>query len=74
MDRVKQTIRSVTILGATGSVGQSTIDLIARDRDRFDVVALTAHRDVAGLAAAAKRVGARHAIIADASLRRASRR
>ena len=68
MDRVKQTIRSVTILGATGSVGQSTIDLIARDRDRFDVVALTAHRDVAGLAAAAKRVGARHAIIADASL------
>ena len=60
--------RSVTILGATGSVGQSTLDLVARNPDRFEVVALTARRDVAGLAAAAKRVQARHAVIADAKL------
>ncbi|MDT9597686.1 1-deoxy-D-xylulose-5-phosphate reductoisomerase [Sphingosinicella rhizophila] len=57
--------RSVSILGATGSVGKSTLDLVERERDRFDVVALTAWRDAAGLAEAAKRVGARHAVVAD---------
>jgi 1-deoxy-D-xylulose-5-phosphate reductoisomerase len=62
------TARSVTILGATGSVGRSTLDLIERDRDRFEVVALTAYRDVAGLADAARRVGAKRAVIGDESL------
>jgi 1-deoxy-D-xylulose-5-phosphate reductoisomerase len=57
--------RTVAILGATGSVGRSTLDLIARNPDLFEVVALTAHRDVAGLAEAARRVGARRAVIAD---------
>jgi 1-deoxy-D-xylulose-5-phosphate reductoisomerase len=57
--------RTVTILGATGSVGGSTLDLIARNPDGFDVLALTAHRDAAGLAEAAMRVGARRAVIAD---------
>ncbi|HEX8584321.1 MAG TPA: 1-deoxy-D-xylulose-5-phosphate reductoisomerase [Allosphingosinicella sp.] len=60
--------RTVTILGATGSVGGSTLDLISRAPDQFEVVALTAHRDVAGLAKAARQVGARHAVIADESL------
>ena len=63
--------RTVTILGATGSVGQSTLDLIERNADRFDVLALTARRDVRGLAAAARRVGARRAVIADPSLHNA---
>ena len=57
--------RKVTILGATGSVGQSTLDLIERQPDAFDVLALTAHRDAAGLADAALRVGARRAVVAD---------
>jgi 1-deoxy-D-xylulose-5-phosphate reductoisomerase len=57
--------RSVTILGATGSVGRSTLDLIARNMDRFEVLALTARTDVGGLALAARRVGARRAVIAD---------
>ena len=35
--------RSITILGATGSVGGSTLDLIRRNREAWDVVALTAH-------------------------------
>ena len=39
----------VTVLGSTGSVGVSTLDVIARHRDRFRVVALTANRDVDGL-------------------------
>jgi 1-deoxy-D-xylulose-5-phosphate reductoisomerase len=59
--------RTVTILGATGSVGRSTLDLIHRNRDRFEVVALTANRDVAGLAEAALRVGAARAVIGDES-------
>jgi 1-deoxy-D-xylulose-5-phosphate reductoisomerase len=58
----------VTVLGATGSVGSSTLDLIARQPEAFDVVALTAQRDVAGLAAAAIRVGATRAVIGDDSL------
>ena len=61
-------MRTVTILGATGSVGRSTLDLIERNRDSYRVLALTAHRDVAGLAEAARRVGAERAVIADASL------
>ena len=60
--------RSVTILGATGSVGRSTLDLIERDRERYDVLAVTAYRDAAGLAEAARRVGARRAVIADEAL------
>lgn len=60
--------RSVTILGATGSVGRSTLDLIERDPERFEVLAVTAHRDVDGLAEAARRVGARRAVIADPAL------
>ena len=34
--------RAVTVLGATGSVGRSTLDLIGRTPERFEVVALTA--------------------------------
>lgn len=60
-----QPIRTVAVLGATGSVGQSTLDLIERNRCAYEVLALTAHRDVAGLAAASIRVGARQAVIAD---------
>jgi 1-deoxy-D-xylulose-5-phosphate reductoisomerase len=60
--------RSVNILGATGSVGRSTLDLIERDPERFEVLAVTAHRDVGGLAEAARRVGAARADIADETL------
>jgi 1-deoxy-D-xylulose-5-phosphate reductoisomerase len=68
MVRMSEKKRSIVVLGATGSVGRSTLDLIARNPARFDVLALTAHRDVEGLAAAARRVGARQAVIADGSL------
>ncbi len=43
-------MRRITILGATGSIGQNTIDLIARQPDRYHVVALTGGRNVAQLA------------------------
>jgi 1-deoxy-D-xylulose-5-phosphate reductoisomerase len=58
-------MRSITILGATGSVGTSTLDLIEREPERFRVHALTANADVAKLAAAARRTGAALAVVAD---------
>ncbi len=61
--------RTLCILGATGSVGRSTLDLVARAPDRFDVLSVVAHRDAAGLAAAARQVGARRAVIADDACR-----
>lgn len=60
--------KTISIFGATGSIGTSTLDLIDQHPDAFEVVALTAHRDVAGLATAAKRTGARLAVIGDESL------
>jgi 1-deoxy-D-xylulose-5-phosphate reductoisomerase len=50
MDGLNGARRTVTILGATGSVGRSTLDLVERNLDRFEILALTAMRDVAGLA------------------------
>lgn len=58
-------VKTVSILGATGSVGTSTLDLIEREPDAFEVVALTANRDVQGLAAAAIRTRAKMAVVAD---------
>ncbi len=60
-------MKSVTILGATGSVGTSTLDLVERAPDDFRVVALTANCDVAKLAAAARRTRAELAVVADES-------
>lgn len=58
-------MKTVTILGATGSVGTSTLDLVEREPDAFEVVALTANCDVERLAAAAIRTNARMAVVAD---------
>ena len=63
--------RSVTILGSTGSIGCSTIDLIERQPDRFKVIALTANTNAELLADQAKRLGAGLAVIADPSRYRA---
>jgi 1-deoxy-D-xylulose-5-phosphate reductoisomerase len=60
--------RSVSILGATGSVGSSTLDLILNAPDQFEVFALTAQRDVPGLARAVLATGAKLAVIGEASL------
>jgi 1-deoxy-D-xylulose-5-phosphate reductoisomerase len=62
------TRRTVSILGATGSVGTSTLDLVERAPDRFEVIALTAAINVAALADAARRTGAKLAVIDDATL------
>jgi 1-deoxy-D-xylulose-5-phosphate reductoisomerase len=57
--------RRITILGATGSVGRSTLSLIDENPDSFAIEALTANRDVDALAATARRVGAKLAVVAD---------
>ncbi|MBM7406434.1 1-deoxy-D-xylulose-5-phosphate reductoisomerase [Sphingomonas sp. JUb134] len=58
-------MKRVSILGATGSIGTSTLDLIVRAPDQFEVLALTANRDVKKLAEAAIRTRARRAVVAD---------
>ena len=61
----EQEQRSITVLGATGSVGCSTLDLVERAPERFRVEALTANRSAEALAQQAKRCGARFAAVAD---------
>lgn len=57
--------RGVTILGSTGSVGQSTVDLIARDPASYRVEALVAGNSVEALAEQARRLNARVAVVAN---------
>ncbi len=57
--------KQITILGATGSVGQSTLKVIAANPGRFSVAALAAGRDAEKLAAVARATGARFVAIAD---------
>ena len=59
-------MKRVTILGATGSIDKSTLDLIARNPDAFEIVALTAQSSVGDLAREAIRVHARLAVIGNA--------
>ncbi len=59
--------RRVSVLGATGSVGQSTLDLLSRSTDAFEVVALTGHSNVTLLAEQAKASCAKLAVIGDAA-------
>ena len=57
--------RKLAILGATGSVGKSTLDLIERNSERFEVVAVTAATNAEALADIARRTGARLAVVSD---------
>ena len=59
--------RKIAILGATGSIGKSTLDLVERSPDRFEVVAVSAANNVDALADIARRTGAKLAVIADES-------
>lgn len=59
--------RTVTVLGATGSVGSNTVDLLSRNRDRFRVIALTANTNVTLLAEQARSLEPEVAIIGDAA-------
>ena len=62
---VKGVVKTVSVLGATGSVGQSTLDLIGRNPNRFKIVALTAKNNAARLAELAIAHSAELAVIAE---------
>jgi 1-deoxy-D-xylulose-5-phosphate reductoisomerase len=57
--------RTVTLLGATGSIGSSTVDLLRREPERYRVVAVTAHRNAKALAKLARELGARFAAVGE---------
>src|SRR6266540_116379 len=57
--------RRVSILGATGSIGSSTIDLLRRERAGFQVEALSANSNAVELARLARELSARFAVVAD---------
>ncbi|MBD8871753.1 1-deoxy-D-xylulose-5-phosphate reductoisomerase [Rhodanobacter sp. DHB23] len=61
-------MKNVAVLGATGSIGASTLDVIARHPDRFRASVLSAHRNVAALAALCERFRPALAVIADPAL------
>jgi 1-deoxy-D-xylulose-5-phosphate reductoisomerase len=60
-------MKGISILGSTGSIGVSTLDVIARHPQRFRVVALTAHRNVERLAEQCRRFRPAYAVMVDAS-------
>ena len=57
--------RRITLLGATGSIGKSTLDLVERNPDQFEIAAVTAATNVEALVEIARRTGASRAVIAD---------
>ena len=62
----QQTLQRLTILGATGSIGLSTLDVVARHPERFEIFALTAHGRVDELAQLCLKYCPRFAVVASA--------
>lgn len=58
-----KTIRKITILGSTGSIGDSTLDVIARHPERFEAFALTANNNVEKILAQCQRFQPRFAVL-----------
>jgi len=57
--------QGITILGSTGSIGENTLNVLALHPDRYHVVGLSAHSNVARLAEQCKQHQARYAVISD---------
>ena len=66
--------QGLTLLGATGSIGASTLDVVARHPGRYRVFALTAHKAADALLALCERHAPRYAVLSglaeEAALRR----
>jgi len=60
-------MQKLTILGATGSIGVSTLDVVARHPDRFQIYALSGHSRVVELAEQCLTYKPRYAVVADQS-------
>lgn len=63
----------ISVLGSTGSIGMSTLDVVLRHPQRFRVVALSAHRNVARMAEQCRRARPSYAVMVDAQAARALR-
>jgi len=57
--------RRIAILGSTGSIGRSTLEVVRHSREKFAVVALTAHRSCDELCQQALEFGPRHVVVTD---------
>ena len=64
-------VQRIAVLGATGSIGESTLDVIARHPQRFEVTALVANRNWQKLAAQCRVVRPRYAAMHDPAAARA---
>lgn len=62
-----KTIRQLTLLGSTGSIGESTLDVVARHPDQFQVFALTANKSVEKMLEQCQRFQPRYAVMLDAN-------
>ena len=60
-------MQTITILGATGSIGVSTLDVIARHADKYSVFALTAHSQITALAVQCRQFNPKYAVVSDAA-------
>jgi len=60
-------MQTVTILGATGSIGENTVDVVTRHPDRYRVFALTANRNIEKLIALGKKSNPRYIVLSDDS-------
>ena len=57
--------KKIAILGSTGSIGRSTLDLIAKDKTNFEIVLLTSHRNVKEMDKQTKMFNVKNLIITD---------
>ena len=60
-------MQKITLLGATGSIGVSTLDVIARHPDKYSIFALSAHTRVEQLAEQCMQFNPRFAVVSDAA-------
>jgi 1-deoxy-D-xylulose-5-phosphate reductoisomerase len=58
-------MRTITVLGATGSIGQNTIDVITRHPDKFRVFAITGHANLKALVQLAMQCSPRYIVLSD---------
>ncbi|MCK5093014.1 MAG: 1-deoxy-D-xylulose-5-phosphate reductoisomerase, partial [Gammaproteobacteria bacterium] len=58
-------MKGVTILGSTGSIGESTLDVLSRHPDRYKVIALTANTDIDRLLEQCKQFQPEYLVVAD---------
>ena len=58
-------MKGITILGSTGSIGVSTLDVMSRHRDKYELIAISANKDVNGLLQQCRHWHPRYAVMAD---------